>query len=134
AAYGAGMATEDGYLLGRRLAGADLSDYAAARAALQGFEEPRKPHTARQSQQAFFLGQLFHHAPRPLRPLRDLILDRTPLLQKVVGESPPAEILKQLGEIDAAEERFQAASNVRTPPGGRAARPGPGARPPRTAS
>ncbi|UQS25342.1 FAD-dependent monooxygenase [Amycolatopsis thermalba] len=63
AAYGAGMATEDGYFLGRRLAGADLSDYAAVRAALDAFEAPRKPHTARQVQQACVLGRLFHHAP-----------------------------------------------------------------------
>lgn len=56
AAYGAGMATEDGYFLGRRLAGVDLSDYTAVRAALDAFEAPRKPHTARQVQQAFILG------------------------------------------------------------------------------
>lgn len=111
AAYGAGMATEDGYFLGRRLAGVNLSDYAAVRRALDGFEAPRKPHTARQSQQAWFLGQLFHHAPRPVRYLRDLILDHTPLLQKVVGESSPAEIVSQLAEIDRAEARFAEAKS-----------------------
>ena len=108
AAYGAGMATEDGYFLGRRLAGVNLSDYAAVRHALDDFETPRKPHTARQSQQAWFLGKLFHHAPRPLWYLRDLILDHTPLLQKVVGESSPTEILNQLVEIDRAEAHFTA--------------------------
>ena len=81
AAYGAGMATEDGYFLGRQLADVDLSDYAAIRAALDAFETPRKPHTARQVQQAFILGKVFHHAPAPLRVMRDAILDRTPLLQ-----------------------------------------------------
>lgn len=108
AAYGAGMATEDGYFLGRRLAGTDLSDYAAVRQALQDFEIPRKPHTARQVQQAFMLGKLFHHAPPPLQAVRDTILDHTPFLQKVVGESAPGEIVKQLAEIDAAEQRFAA--------------------------
>ncbi|GAA4671688.1 MULTISPECIES: FAD-dependent oxidoreductase [Amycolatopsis] len=103
AAYGAGMAIEDGYFLGRRLAGVDLSGYAAVRRALEAFETPRKPHTARQSQQAWLLGKVFHHAPRPLRALRDLVLDHTPLLQKVVGESSPREILDQLDEIDRAE-------------------------------
>lgn len=103
AAYGAGMAIEDGYFLGRRLAGVDLSDFAAVRRALEAFEAPRKPHTARQSQQAWLLGKVFHHAPRPLRALRDLVLDHTPLLQKVVGESSPGEILEQLDEIDRAE-------------------------------
>jgi 2-polyprenyl-6-methoxyphenol hydroxylase-like FAD-dependent oxidoreductase len=108
AAYGAGMATEDGYFLGRRLAGTDLSDYAAVRQALQDFETPRKPHTARQVQQAFVLGKVFHHAPPPLQAVRDTVADHTPLLQKVVGESAPGEILKQLAEIDAAEQRFAA--------------------------
>jgi 2-polyprenyl-6-methoxyphenol hydroxylase-like FAD-dependent oxidoreductase len=108
AAYGAGMATEDGYFLGRRLAGVDLSDYAAVRATLDAFETPRKPHTARQVQQAFILGKVFHHAPAPLRLMRDAILDRTPLLQKVVGESSPGEIIAQLAAIDEAEDRFTA--------------------------
>jgi 2-polyprenyl-6-methoxyphenol hydroxylase-like FAD-dependent oxidoreductase len=80
AAYGAGMATEDGYFLGRRLAGIDLSDYAAVRAALDAFETPRKPHTARQVGQAYALGKVFHHAPAPLRLLRDVLADRTPFL------------------------------------------------------
>ncbi len=111
AAYGAGMATEDGYFLGRRLAGVDLTDLAAVTTALQEFEAPRKPHTARQSQQAYILGQVFHHAPRPLQVVRDTILDRTPLLQKVVGESSPAEIVSQIAEIDRAEETF---ARVRT--------------------
>ncbi|MBY4128220.1 FAD-dependent monooxygenase [Rhodococcus fascians] len=106
AAYGAGMATEDGYFLGRRLAGVDLSDQAAVETALAAFEGPRRPHTARQSQQAYVLGQMFHQAPRPLQAVRDLVLDRTPLLQKVVGESSPKEILDQLALIDAAEAEF----------------------------
>ncbi|WP_030948807.1 FAD-dependent oxidoreductase [Streptomyces sp. NRRL S-646] len=117
AAYGAGMATEDGYFIGRRLAGVDLSDYTKVRRALDAFETPRKPHTARQSQQAYLLGQLFHHAPRPLRPVRDVILDRTPVLQKVVGEATPGEILKQLGEIDRAEARFAAVLGAGAAPG-----------------
>ncbi len=108
AAYGAGMATEDGYFLGRQLAGVDLSDYQAVRVALDAFEAPRKPHTARQVQQAFILGKVFHHASAPLRVVRDVILDRTPLLQKVVGESSPGEIIAQLSAIDEAEQRFQA--------------------------
>ena len=109
AAYGAGMATEDGYFIGRRLAGVDLSDYAAVRTALDEFETPRKPHTKRQVQQAWMLGKLFHHAPAPLRAVRDTVLDRTPLLQKVAGDSSPGEIVAQISAIDAAEERFTAA-------------------------
>lgn len=106
AAYGAGMATEDGYYLGRRLAGVDVSDHSAVAQALLDFEAPRRPHTARQSQTAYVLGQLFHHSPRILAPVRDTLFDHTPFLQKVIGESTPGEILKQLDEIDTAEARF----------------------------
>lgn len=108
AAYGAGMAVEGGYFLGRHLVGVDLTDYHAVRAALQAYETPRKPHTARQTQQAWVLGKVFHHAPAPLRPLRDLVLDHTPLLQKIVGENSPGEIISQLDDIDRAEQRFTA--------------------------
>ena len=107
AAYGAGMATEDGYFIGRRLAGVDLTDFGAVAQALREFEEPRRPHTARQSNTAYYLGQVFHHAPRLLEPLRDLIADHTPLLQKVIGESTPGEIIKQIAEIDQAESEFR---------------------------
>jgi 2-polyprenyl-6-methoxyphenol hydroxylase-like FAD-dependent oxidoreductase len=117
AAYGAGMATEDGFFLGRRLAGVDLRDFAAVRAALQEFEDPRKPHTASQVQQAYILGKVFHHAPAPLRPLRDLMLDRTPFLQKVVGERSPGEIVAQLDTIDTAEARMAAVLGRSAPAG-----------------
>jgi 2-polyprenyl-6-methoxyphenol hydroxylase-like FAD-dependent oxidoreductase len=106
AAYGAGMAIEDGYFLGRHLAGVDLSDHAAVGAALDAYEAPRKPHTATQVRQAYVLGKIFHHAPAPLRTLRDAILDHTPFLQKGVGERSPAEIVAQLATIDDAETRF----------------------------
>jgi 2-polyprenyl-6-methoxyphenol hydroxylase-like FAD-dependent oxidoreductase len=107
AACGAGMATEDGYFLGRRLAGLNLTDHPAVAQALPDFGRPRRPHTARQSQTAYFLGQLFHHSPRPLAPVRDTVFDHTPFLQKVIGESTPGEILKQLDEIDETENSFR---------------------------
>ena len=50
AAYGAGMSIEDGYFFGRALRGVDLTDLAAVRQALQSYEDPRKPHTAKQVQ------------------------------------------------------------------------------------
>ncbi|MET9080855.1 FAD-dependent monooxygenase [Streptomyces sp. NPDC004237] len=71
AAYGAGMSIEDGYFLGRALRGVDLTDLAAVRSALQAYEDPRKPHTAHQVQQAWMLGKVFHHTPALLRPLRE---------------------------------------------------------------
>ncbi len=100
AAYGAGMSIEDGYFLGVALRGVDLTDQAAVSRALQSYEEPRKPHTAKQVQMAWMLGKVFHHAPAPLRPVRDFVFDHTPFLQKVAGDSNPREINKQLALIE----------------------------------
>jgi len=99
AAYGAGMSICDGYFLGQHLAGIDLHDTAAVAAALVAYETPRIPHTTSQVQSAYVLGQMFHHCPAPLRPLRDLVMDHTPLLQKQVGERNPREIVAQLDEM-----------------------------------
>jgi 2-polyprenyl-6-methoxyphenol hydroxylase-like FAD-dependent oxidoreductase len=101
AAYGAGMAIEDGYFLGRALRGVDLKDPAAVSQALMSYEEPRKPHTAEQVKLAYMNGKIFHHTPAPLRPVRDFIMNNTPFLQKVVGDASPGEIMKQLALIDA---------------------------------
>jgi 2-polyprenyl-6-methoxyphenol hydroxylase-like FAD-dependent oxidoreductase len=100
AAYGAGMSIEDGYFLGVALRGADLTDFTAVQRALDVYEAPRKPHTARQVQMAWLLGKVFHHTPAPLRPVRDLFFDHTPFLQKVVGDTNPREINKQLALIE----------------------------------
>ncbi len=100
AAYGAGMSIEDGYFLGRELQAIDVSDTAAVKAALQRYEDRRKPHTAQVTEQAFFNGRIFHHTPRFLRPVRDFLFDHTPFLQKVIGDAAPVHILKQLEEID----------------------------------
>ncbi len=89
AAYGAGMSIEDGYFLAAELEQVDLTRSDAVRGALQAFEDRRKKHTASVSQQAYYTGFMFHRLPAPLRPLRDLIYDHTPLLQKVIGEATP---------------------------------------------
>jgi len=108
AAYGAGMAIEDGYFIGRQLAGVDLTNYGRVRAALEAFEEPRKPHTAMASQSAWKQGQMFHHIAKPLRPLRDAFFDRSKFMQKMIGEEFPRDILKQLDVIDKTEKTFDA--------------------------
>jgi len=51
---------------------------------------------------------MFYRSPQLPQLVRDAILDGTPLLQKVVGESGPGEIFRQLAEIDAAEQAFTA--------------------------
>ncbi|MGO4592670.1 FAD-dependent oxidoreductase [Leifsonia sp. 2TAF2] len=101
AAYGAGMSICDGYFLGQALYGVDLADRQAVESALLRYETPRIPHTTAQVQLAYTLGQAFHHAPRALQPVRDLVLDRTSLFQKQVGERNPGEIIAQLAEMGA---------------------------------
>ena len=105
AAYGAGMSIEDGYFLASELEHIDVRDTLAVRAALQAYEDRRKPHTRQVTEQAFYTGFMFHRLPRPLRPLRDLVYDHTPLLQKLVGDDTPKHILSQLAEIDTVEAR-----------------------------
>jgi 6-hydroxynicotinate 3-monooxygenase len=99
AAYGAGMSIEDGYFLARELSACNIHHTPDVRRALQAFEERRKPHTARVSQQAYFTGKMFHHMPAVLRPLRDLIYDHTSFLQHMIGDATPQHILSQLVEI-----------------------------------
>jgi len=100
AAYGAGMSIEDGYFLARELSLGDVSDRKFVRTALRAYEDRRKPHTARVSQQAYFTGKLFHHVPKVLRPFRDFVFDHTSFLQKIIGDATPGHILKQLREIE----------------------------------
>jgi 2-polyprenyl-6-methoxyphenol hydroxylase-like FAD-dependent oxidoreductase len=99
AAYGAGMSIGDGYTLAKLLAGVDLGSTDEVVTALGRYDEARIAHTTMQVQQAYALGQAFHHIPRILRPLRDFVLDRTPMLQKQVGERSPQEIVEQLREM-----------------------------------
>jgi 2-polyprenyl-6-methoxyphenol hydroxylase-like FAD-dependent oxidoreductase len=108
AAYGAGMSIEDGYFLAAELERIDVHDPGAVTAALQAFEERRKKHTAQVSQMAWANGIMFHRLPSWLAPVRDLIFDHTPLLQKVIGEATPGQILSQLDEIDTVERRRSA--------------------------
>ncbi|MBD7994938.1 FAD-dependent monooxygenase [Arthrobacter sp. Sa2CUA1] len=99
AAYGAGMSIGDGYVLAQCLTGVDLDDTAAVTGALLRYDQRRIAHTTSQVQQAYVLGKAFHHAPAALRPIRDFLLDHTPLLQRQVGEKSPGEIVAQLHEM-----------------------------------
>ncbi|WES64396.1 NAD(P)/FAD-dependent oxidoreductase [Microbacter sp. GSS18] len=99
AAYGAGMSIGDGYTLAQELTDVDLADTAAVTAALRRYDDRRIDHTTGQVQQAYILGKVFHHAPAFLRPVRDFVLDHTPMLQKQVGEKSPGEIVAQLEEM-----------------------------------
>jgi 6-hydroxynicotinate 3-monooxygenase len=103
AAYGAGMSIEDGYFLAAELEKIDVRDAGAVSTALQAYEDRRKTHTRRVTQQAYMTGRVFHHTPRFLAPVRDFIFDHTPLLQKVIGDATPSHILAQMEEIESVE-------------------------------
>jgi 2-polyprenyl-6-methoxyphenol hydroxylase-like FAD-dependent oxidoreductase len=102
AAYGAGMSIGDGYTVAKLLKHVDLASTADVVAALAEYDRVRIPHTTSQVQQAYVLGQAFHHIPRILRPVRDFVLDKTGMLQKQVGERSPQEIVDQLREMGDA--------------------------------
>lgn len=111
AAYGAGMSICDGYFLGQILRDVDLGNTAAISTALAHYDAVRIPHTTAQVESAYRLGQIFHHTPAVLRPVRDVLLDCTPFLQKQVGERNPREIVAQLEEMGDGIPPFGAQSH-----------------------
>ena len=98
AAYGAGMAIEDGYFLAKYLAGTDLSDPDRVRNALQKYEDLRRPYTNYTTRFARTLGRVYHNVPGPLRWLRDILLDHVSATGKNIekGVTEDAESLLRL--------------------------------------
>jgi 2-polyprenyl-6-methoxyphenol hydroxylase-like FAD-dependent oxidoreductase len=84
AAYGMGMAIEDGYYLARSLAGADLADRDLLAAALAKYEAQRVDYTNKQAIFARYLGYVFHRLPWPLRTIRDAVFDHTRFLERML--------------------------------------------------
>lgn len=82
AAYGMGMAIEDGYYLARALDGVDLRNSQAFRAGCELYEKQRVDYVNHNMKFARFLGTMFHAVPRPLANIRDLIFDYTPVLSR----------------------------------------------------
>lgn len=80
AAYGMGMAIEDGYFLARALKGCDLRQAQDMTRRFKKFESERADYVNHNMEFARRLGYLFHKAPWPLTSVRDFIFDRTPLL------------------------------------------------------
>lgn len=105
AAYGMGMAIEDGYILARELGGEDLSDAGSVRAAFDRYEGERVDYVNRQVEFARALGSRFHHAPKPVGLIRDLVFDNTKLLQTLIEKDYLADQEKmslQLRELSVA--------------------------------
>ncbi|MDF3100083.1 MULTISPECIES: FAD-dependent oxidoreductase [Burkholderia] len=84
AAYGMGMAIEDGYFLARAIGTSDLSDGLTVQRSIATFEAERVAYCNHQVEFARKLGNIFHKAPAPLAWLRDQVFDRTGLLQSMV--------------------------------------------------
>lgn len=84
AAYGMGMAIEDGFYLEKFLHGRNLSDLKALKAGFAQFEAQRVAYANHHTTFARKLGNMFHRTPWPMSALRDLIYDNTKLLEALI--------------------------------------------------
>ncbi|VUC34837.1 unnamed protein product [Clonostachys rosea] len=87
AAYGMGMAIEDGYYLARALDGVDLRNLHAVEAGFEIYERDRVDYANHNTEFARFLGRVFHSLPWPLAWLRDLFFDYTPFLKHYISKN-----------------------------------------------
>ena len=86
AAYGMGMAIEDGYFLAKSLNGQSLSDASTVTASFKRFEQERVKYVNKQVEFARTLGSIFHKLPYPLAKLRDVIYDNTAILNNQISK------------------------------------------------
>lgn len=84
AAYGMGMAIEDGFWLARSLAGIDLADRQQLAQGLARYDTQRVSYTNKHATMARRMGYLFHRAPGPLAALRDAVFNHTGFLEHVL--------------------------------------------------
>lgn len=84
AAYGMGMAIEDGFFLAKFLAGKDLTDLRALAEGFALFEKQRVAYANHHTEFARKLGKVFHRLPWPLCAVRDLVFDNTKFLEKMI--------------------------------------------------
>jgi 2-polyprenyl-6-methoxyphenol hydroxylase-like FAD-dependent oxidoreductase len=84
AAYGMGMAIEDGFWLSRSLAGIDLADQQQLAQGLAHYDTQRVSYTNKHAIMARRMGYLFHRAPWPLSALRDAVFNHTDFLEHVL--------------------------------------------------
>ena len=86
AAYGMGMAIEDGYFLTRNLKGRDLRDSAVVAEISAAYNKDRVKFCNNNVEFARKLGYQFHYANRVQAWLRDFIFDNTGILQKMINK------------------------------------------------
>ena len=103
AGYGAGMAIEDGFFLGRFLAGKDLANLDEVGSALRAYDDERVTYTNNVVEFARSVGDMFHAWPWLRRRVRDFALDHTKGPQKQMSEGFSAEAQTLLAAILASE-------------------------------
>lgn len=86
AAYGMGMAIEDGYFLARALGGCNLRDMPKVTQAFSVFENERVAYVNHNVEFARKLGNVFHQLPYPLAKLRDFVFDHTKFLHNMISK------------------------------------------------
>lgn len=84
AAYGMGMAIEDGWWLAKSLEGLDLARPEQLARGLADYDRQRVAFTNKNAKVARYMGYLFHHTPWPLSALRDLVFDHTRFLEAML--------------------------------------------------
>ncbi len=100
AAYGMGMAIEDGYFVARALADKNLADRNALYGGFSKFESERVDYVNHHVEFARKLGKGFHQLPYPLAKLRDLVFDHTGLLNTFLNKDEFPEIItEQLSDL-----------------------------------
>lgn len=84
AAYGMGMAIEDGFWLARCLDSVDLANRQQLAQGLARYDTQRVSYTNKQAIMARRMGYMFHRAPWPLSALRDAVFNHTGFLEHVL--------------------------------------------------
>ncbi|MCS5723044.1 FAD-dependent monooxygenase [Herbiconiux sp. CPCC 203407] len=103
AGYGAGMAIEDGYFLGRFLRGLDLTDPRSLAAGLARYDAQRVEYTNGVVSFAQTLGRVFHNYPKPVRMLRNFLFDHTKIPQKQISKGYTGEAQTLLRDVLSAQ-------------------------------
>lgn len=106
AGYGAGMAIEDGYFLGKFLGGRDLSNPTDLAEGLAKYDKERVEYTNKTTAFARTIGKMFHNTPWIGRRVRDFMLDYTKIPDKQIskGYTDDAQaLLRSILQADSAK-------------------------------
>lgn len=102
AAYGMGMAIEDGYFLTRRLSSRSLAARSVIDEVTDGYNRDRVKYCNQNVEFARTLGAQFHYASAWKAWIRDKVFDHTPVLQRMIDKGAMAEaeqMTLQLAEL-----------------------------------